>query len=141
MYSAGGERIPFEFTAADLGYLATEDPKLIGELEACIAGQRGGVLRSSESEFADFQKKKLDSPLSEQASNTVASAESTPMRNQPYREEIAPPMLPDTVVAAAPSTVENSVPSVPASEAVTSSDRKGRGSKPPAIGKRPVAGD
>lgn len=61
LYLPTGQRVGFSYVDLDYGYLMTEDPVLIAELEKTVG--RLGVVRSNESEWNEFQKKKNSSPL------------------------------------------------------------------------------
>lgn len=57
-----GKSITFEDTGDNFGYLLTDDPATIAEFDKCIAGQRGGLSRSTQAEYEAAVKKKSDSP-------------------------------------------------------------------------------
>lgn len=58
-----GRALNFDYADPnDLGFLKTEDGYIIAELESAIARKVGGVLHSNESEYAEFEQKKSNSP-------------------------------------------------------------------------------
>lgn len=57
-----GKSIAFEDTGDSFGYLITDDPTIIAEFDKCIAGQRGGLSRSTQAEYDEAIKKKSNSP-------------------------------------------------------------------------------
>lgn len=58
-----GRKIRFLYDdPQDYGYYATDDGYYIAELESAIARHVGGVLPSTEAEYAEFEQKKRESP-------------------------------------------------------------------------------
>ena len=83
IFSDGSGFKGFTTVSHEIGILATEDPRIIREFEACIAGQRGGVEKITSEEFLALQSKKNSSPLKPQ-----------------WREEWQPRKLPPTAQGA-----------------------------------------
>jgi len=102
IFSDGSGFRGFQLVNNEIGILATEDPRIIREIEACIAGQRGGAEKITGEEFLELQSQKK--------SNLQA----------PWREEWQPRKLPPTAsggslnpraaVAAEPAPAPRAVP-------------------------------
>lgn len=60
-FSDGSGFRGFEVVNHEIGILATEDARVIRELEACIAGHRGGCEKITAEEFLSLQSQKKSS--------------------------------------------------------------------------------
>lgn len=83
IFSDGSSFRAFELVNHEIGILATEDPRIIREIEACIAGQRGGAEKITGEEYLSLQSQKK--------SNLSATQ---------WREEWQPRKLPPTASGA-----------------------------------------
>lgn len=100
IYDASGDPIKFEPLDRSIGFLATDNEKLIEELKVCVGAHRGGVLPSTKEEYEDFLKKKPSSPVSnvryrEELGGGVAGDTLTSRVPQPAQTELAPPAVDD----------------------------------------------
>lgn len=143
LFSASGEQIRFDFISPNIGFMQTEDPALITELEKCIAQKRNGVLPCTEEEFAEFQKKKQDlaSSVSQLAESGIPIQPPSFSTQPGWREEISPAMMGDTLQtiktpqgagAAQVSDLSEPAPQKQAAPAVRSQPAIGRRAQPAA---------
>lgn len=109
IFSDGSGFRAFEVVNHEIGILATEDPRIIREIEACIAGARGGAEKITGEEYLGLQSKKNGGNLKPQ-----------------WREEWQPRKLPPTAsggslspavaVAAEPAVTPRAAPPADATD-------------------------
>lgn len=66
IFSDGSGFKGFEIVTHEIGILATEDAGIIREIEACIAGHRGGCEVITADEYLSLKSQKKSSPLTPQ---------------------------------------------------------------------------
>ena len=104
IFSDGSGFRGFQLVNNEVGILATGDPRIIREIEACIAGHRGGAEKITSEEFLSLQSQKKSN------------------LQPPWREEWQPRKLPPTASGGSLSQPSAAATEAPAPRPVPPAD-------------------